>query len=328
MIISRTPFRISFVGGGTDIPDFYQRHPGAVVSATINKFMYVSLNDFFEVDKIRAKYSITETVNNVDELKHPILKEVFRNYGIKSGIEIASLADIPGGTGMGSSSSFTVGVIHALRRKLGLPEDKEILAFEACHIEIEKLNEPIGRQDQYAASYGGFNHFIFNPHDVVERIPLNQDLQFITELEQNLLLFYTGLSRSASQVLMQQKKAILENENKFQDLLMIQALTLPFLNAFKKKDIKAMGQIIHENWLLKKNLTNSISDTFIDEAYNAALTLGAWGGKLLGAGGGGFFLIFAPPELHQKIIQRLSGFKRIFFKFEGKGSTIIYENNG
>ncbi|MCS6982491.1 MAG: GHMP kinase [Flavobacteriales bacterium] len=325
MVISRTPFRISFVGGGSDIPDFYQRYEGAVVSATINQYMYITTHRFFEPHQIRAKYSITETVDHPAELRHPIIRTVLMNYNILGGLEISSLADIPAGTGMGSSSSFTVGLIHNIRHWLKLPVDKEILASEACQVEIEQLREPIGRQDQYAAAYGGFNKFCFHAHHRVETVPLVLEKALVEELEKHLLLLFTGVSRSASAVLQEQKKVLQEDDSKFEVIREMVSLTEPFVEALKKGDFEQMGRLLHQNWLLKKSLTVSISDAIVDKAYEAALKAGVWGGKLLGAGGGGFLLLMGNPLALHNVEVALNQFRKISFNFEFCGSTIIYD---
>lgn len=325
MIISRTPFRISFVGGGTDLPDFYTRQEGAVVSATINQYMYITTHKFFEPGQIRAKYSVTETVNHPSELRHPIIRTVLQLYGVEGGLEISSLADIPGGTGMGSSSSFTVGLIHNLRHWKDLPITKELLAAEACEVEISLLREPIGRQDQYAAAYGDFNLFRFRADHSVVVQPLSLTDEIRTALEQHLLLLYTGISRSASAVLSEQREALRLAEEKFAMMTEMAALTEPFAHALQLGNFEEVGRLLHHNWILKKSLSKAISDPILDEAYAAALRAGAWGGKLLGAGGGGFFLLMAPPDAIPQICDSLKHFKKITFKFENSGSTIIYD---
>lgn len=325
MIISRTPFRISFVGGGTDLPEFYKRQEGAVVSATINQYMYITTHRFFEPDQIRAKYSITETVNHPSELRHPIIRTVLERYGVEGGLEISSLADIPGGTGMGSSSSFTVGLIHNLRYWKDLPITKELLAAEACEVEINLLREPIGRQDQYAAAYGGFNLFRFRANHSVVVQPLSLPDEIRTAFEQHLLLLYTGISRSASAVLTEQKEALRRAEEKFAVMTEMAALTEPFARALQSGSFEELGRLLHHNWLCKKSLSTAISDPALDEAYTRALKAGAWGGKLLGAGGGGFLLLMAPPRAIPQICHALKHFRKIPFKFECKGSIIIYD---
>lgn len=325
MIISRTPFRISFVGGGTDLPDFYTRQEGAVVSATINQYMYIATHRFFEPGQIRAKYSVTETVNHPSELRHPILRTVLQRYGVEGGLEISSLADIPGGTGMGSSSSFTVGLIHNLRHWKMLPVTKELLAAEACDVEINRLGEPIGRQDQYAAAYGGFNLFRFRTDHSVVVQPISLSGELRSALEQHLLLLYTGISRSASAVLTEQKEALRRAEDKFGVMAEMAALTEPFAHALQQGNFEEMGRLLHHNWVRKKSLSPAISEPALDAAYYAALQAGAWGGKLLGAGGGGFFLLMAPPAVIPRICDTLKHFRKISFNFENNGSTIIYD---
>lgn len=295
------------------------------MSASINQYMYISTHQFFDPHQIRAKYSVTETVNHPAELRHPIIRTVLMNYNILGGLEISSLADIPGGTGMGSSSSFTVGLIHNLRHWLGLPVDKEQLAAEACHVEIDQLGEPIGKQDQYAAAYGGFNVFRFHPDNSVEVFPLSLEKELVEELEKHLLLLFTGVSRSASAVLNEQKKVLQEDDSKYEVIKKMASLTETFVQAMKKGDLKQMGRLLHQNWLMKKSLTVSISDAVVDRAYEAALKAGAWGGKLLGAGGGGFLLLMGTPIALRNVEVALKQFRKISFNFEFCGSTIIYD---
>ena len=323
MIISKTPFRISFVGGGSDLPAFYEQYPGAVLSTSINRYMYISSHSFFEPDKIRTKYSITETVASLQELKHPILKEALQMMNIQGGIEISSIADVPSGTGMGSSSSFTVGVLHNLYAYTNRHASKEQLAREACEIEIHRLQEPIGKQDQYAAAYGGLNVIEFHRDGTVSVIPLHLSREVNKQLENSLFMFYTGDQRKASSILAEQKKNVDQRE-KFDALKQMVALVYELRDALHAGRLDDFGRLMHENWLLKRKLASGISNPFIDEAYEAGLKAGALGGKLLGAGGGGFLLFYCPPEKASQLKEALHKLRPFDFGFDRDGSKIIY----
>lgn len=323
MIISRTPFRISFVGGGSDMEAFYSRHEGAVISTSINKYMYISSHRYFEPDQIRLKYSHTETVSAINDIQHPIFKCILDKYQINGGIEFSSIADVPAGTGMGSSSSFTVGLLHNVRSMLGLESTKEQLAAEACEIEIERLMEPIGKQDQYAAAYGGLNIYRFKSDGKVLVEPVRPELSKIKELESNLLMFYTGLQRSASGILSEQKRNI-SDQAKFKNLKSMTLLVDDLKNCLLKGELNDFGKILHENWILKQKLAGSISSDSINTMYEVAMQNGAMGGKLLGAGGGGFLLFYCPKPQQEKLISALKVLRYFPFKFEEEGSKIVY----
>lgn len=322
MIITRTPFRISFVGGGSDMATFYREHPGAVLSTTVNKYMYISSHEFFDPEVIRVKYSKTEEVNHASELQHPIFREVITALDV-CGVEISSIADVPSGTGMGSSSSFTVGLLHNLYALKSVLANKERLAAEACMTEIEKLGEPIGKQDQYAAAYGGLNIIRFHADEHVDVEPLLLPKETQNRLEENLLMFYTGSQRSASKILATQKKNI-ESRDKQDILLEMTGLVDHLSDELHAGNVDAMGTLLHRNWLLKKQLATSISNPLINDAYETALKHGALGGKLLGAGGGGFLLFYCPVEQQQKLRDALKGLREFQFNFEREGSKIIY----
>jgi len=323
LIITRTPFRISFVGGGSDMESFYARHKSAVLSTSINKYMYISSHKFFEEDKIRVKYSKTETVPNADELQHPILKTLLKKFNVKGGLEISSIADVPAGTGLGSSSAFTVGVLHNLYLIQKKPVSKIYLAAEACHVEIDLLKEPIGKQDQYATAVGGLNLIEFETSGEVNVSPISADGDLFTELQNNLLMFYTGDQRSASNILAEQKKNI-SGEDKFTSLKQMVSLVYEMKAALDKGNLDSIGSLLHENWLLKKQLASGISNGTIDNAYDVALKNGALGGKLLGAGGGGFLLFYCPVHSQQKLIQALKPLRQFDFKFDTEGSKLIH----
>jgi D-glycero-alpha-D-manno-heptose-7-phosphate kinase len=323
LIITRTPFRISFVGGGSDLESFYSRQKGAVISTSINKYMYISSHKFFEVDKIRVKYSKTETVNKAEELQHPILRTVLKKFNVTGGLEVSSIADVPSGTGLGSSSAFTVGVLHNLHLIKKNPVHKEHLAAEACHVEIDLLKEPIGKQDQYATAMGGMNLIEFETNGNVVVTPVNPGIEILSTIESNLLMFYTGDQRSASNILAEQNKNTAQND-KFNSLKSMVALVYDTVQAVNSGNLNDFGKVLHENWILKKQLASGISNPLIDEAYDTAMKNGALGGKLLGAGGGGFLLFYCPLNLQQKLITSLKPLRQFDFKFDQDGSKLIH----
>lgn len=327
MIITKTPFRISFVGGGSDLEAFYSQSPGAVLSTSIDKYMYISSHKFFEEDKIRTKYSQTETVTGTKELKHPILRTALEKFGINGGIEISSIADIPGGTGMGSSSSFTVGLLHNLHVTKSTFASKEMLASEACEIEIDILKEPIGKQDQYAAAYGGLNVIEFHKNGQVSVNPLYLAQDTYQALQNNLCLYYIGNQRSASSILSEQRKNT-SQADKFTTLQNMVKLVYELRDVLMKGNLDEFGKLMHENWMMKQKLASGISNPLINELYDTALKNGAIGGKLLGAGGGGFMLFYCPKEKQPKLDEALSKVRRFQFKFEQEGSKLIHYGNG
>lgn len=323
MIITRTPFRISFVGGGSDMETFYSRHRGAVLSTSIDKYMYISSHRFFYPDKIRIKYSQTETVDSIHELRHPILRETLKKLNIPGGTEISSIADIPAGTGMGSSSAFTVGLLHNLYAVKRQYVTHEQLAREACEIEIDLLKEPIGKQDQYAAAFGGLNVISFNPDGSVPVEPLYIKNDVYEALQQNLLMFYIGNQRKASDILSEQKKNVLQEE-KYKILKSMVSLVFDLKESLYKENLDDFGKILHENWMLKQKLAAQISNNEIGEIYQTGLKNGATGGKLLGAGGGGFMLFYCPKNKQTKLTESLKHCRKFDFAFERDGSKLIY----
>jgi len=322
MILSKTPLRISFVGGGSDIASFYKNETGAVVSTTINKYVYVAINKKFD-DKIRMSYSETETVDKVNDLKHNLARETLKFLKVKKGIEIASIGDIPSGTGLGSSGAYTVGLINALAVYKGITLTNEQLAEYASIIEIDKVKRPIGKQDQYAESYGNLNFIQFNSDGTVAVDPINLSLAKRKELEANLLLLYTGKREFAEKVLARQNKEI-EKVNKKKIMSEMVGIAKLLRDELRKGNVSAFGELLHENWLLKKKVAGGISSPQIDEWYETALKNGAIGGKICGAGGRGFLLLYAPLEKHVKIYKSLSDLQPVYFSFEEKGSTIVY----
>jgi D-glycero-alpha-D-manno-heptose-7-phosphate kinase len=325
MITSKTPLRMSVVGGGSDLPSYYEYAGGAVLSTTINKFIYINVNKKFD-DNIRVSYSITELVDRVKKLKHPIVRNVLTQMGIERGIEITSISDIPStGTGLGSSSSFTVGLLNALHTYNGGMISKEDLAQLACHIELNLCAETIGKQDQYAAAYGGINLIEFNIDGSVNVIPLGLSQTTISKINESLLCFYTGKSRSANEILIGQSDVMGQKEKrKIIDKMV--SFTYKLKKALECDDLESFGEILDLNWKFKRQLTSRISDFEIDEWYSRGIKAGAYGGKILGAGGGGFLMFFAPKENHPVIIEQLSQLKRVDFATVNEASSIVYNS--
>ncbi len=321
MIITRTPFRVSFAGGGSDIPSFYEKHGGCVLSTTINKYMYVSVHPSFEAGDTVLKYSQTEIVDNIEKINHKYFKEVLSMLRIH-GVEIVSTADVPAGTGLGSSSSFTVGLLHALYSYKGKFVSKEKLAQKACEIEIERLKNPIGKQDQYAAAYGGLNFYEFNPDGSVFVEPIIMKNGLHEQLAKNLMIFYTGKLHSASEILKEQSANITGGE-KEQNQKGLCSLARELRDELQQNNIDAMGEILHESWRLKRTLANGITNPMIDEYYEMARRHGAIGGKLLGAGGGGF-LLFYVPEKYQGEVRSSLNLVQMPMSLERQGSAVIY----
>jgi len=324
VIISRTPLRISFVGGGSDLPVFYRRFGGAVVSTGIDQFVYVTVNKKFD-DKIRVSYSRTEEARTVDRIKHPLVREAMKLLEIKGGVEITSIADIPArGTGLGSSSSFTVGVLHALHAYAERYASAEQLAQEACIIELDRCGEPIGKQDQYAAAFGGLNFIQFNPDDSVKIEPIICKRETIARIQAHMLVFYTGLTRSAGSILRHQQQALSTEKKKQQVTRSMVELAKQLRRELQHNRVAAFGDIIHEGWRLKKSLAVGIASDLIDSWYDKARKAGAQGGKLLGAGAGGFFMFYAAPDRHEAITEALPALRRVDFHFEPQGGRIIF----
>ena len=321
MIITRTPFRVSFAGGGSDIASFYKKHDGCVLSTTINKYMYISVHPSFNRSQTVLKYSKTEAVTDIADIEHQYFRQVLSNLQI-SGVELVSTADIPSGTGLGSSSSFTVGLLHSLYCYKGKYVSRERLASEACDVEIEQLGNPIGKQDQYAAAYGGLNYIEFRRDGgvVVEPVVMNE--QSLHQLENNLMMFYTGQLHSASSILEEQKKNVTAGAQELNQLKMC-GLARTLREELQNNHIDAMGEILHENWMLKKTLANGISNPVIDETYERAMKAGALGGKLLGAGGGGFLLFYVPQE-KQDAVKAAVELPLMPVSFDRQGSSVIY----
>ncbi len=321
MIITKTPFRISFAGGGSDMAPFYEKYGGCVLSTTISKYMYISIHPYFDERKTLLKYSENELVDHLQEIRHTIFRQVLTDLQVH-GVEISSTADVPGGTGLGSSSTFTVGLLHTLFCYQGKYVSKGRLAELACQVEIEKLGNPIGKQDQYAAAYGGLNFIRFNQDHSVAVEPVVMPTDTYKRLERNLVMFYTGEMRSASAILAEQRKNI-QGDEKAQNLLRMCSLAEQMRKSLQNGDYSVFGEILHEGWQLKKELARGISNPAINELYTLALCHGAVGGKLLGAGGGGFLLFYCPEE-RQDELQSALPLKRFDFSFERNGTSVVY----
>jgi D-glycero-alpha-D-manno-heptose-7-phosphate kinase len=316
------------VGGGTDLPSHYLAHSGSVVSAAIDKYVYITVNDFsrYYGKSIMLKYSKTEMVHSVDEVEHPIIRECLKMAGVLGRVEITSMADIPAGTGLGSSSSFTVGLLSALYAHKGEVVSTSRLAEEACVIELEKVGSPIGKQDQYAAAYGGFNCIKFNKDGSVFVDPVICSNSSFKKLENNLLMFYTGVSRKATDILSIQNSSNHKNSG---NLIEMGSLCEKFLDALSNNYVDEVGNILHEGWERKKSLVDLISNLDIDFYYQKALDAGAFGGKLLGAGGGGFLLLYTPEDKKDEVRCALLGLELIELKVNlgTRGSCLIYISN-
>lgn len=323
MIISRTPFRISFAGGGSDLKNFYLHHGGAVLSVSIDKYVYLSMHPYFYENKYLLKYSAHELVDSVDKIQHRIIKQVFTDYSIK-GVDFNSSADIPSGTGLGSSSSFTVGMINLCNAYAGKYMSKEDIGAYACDIEINKLGEPIGKQDQYAAALGGINFIEFTRNDtvIVEKIIMKREKY--RELEENLLLFYLGDSRSASVILKEQSSNIASDQAKVENTMKMVGLARDLKRELLNNNIDRFGEILHTGWMYKKELASGISNERIDHFYDLGLKNGALGGKLLGAGGGGFLLFYVKKDNHEILRRALAELSEYEFRFDEDGTSIIY----
>lgn len=329
MIISRTPLRISFLGGGSDLASFYRQSPGCVFSTAINKYIYITVNKKFD-HKIRASYSVTEIVDKITELKHDLIREALNVVGIDGGIEVTSISDIPSqGTGLGSSSTYTVGLLNALYAYKGVAVGAERLAREACEIEIERCGKPIGKQDQYIAAFGGMQRIQFNPDESVFVDPIILKPALKKTMQRRLMMFYTGITRSADSILLEQKANTENGQAEFDSLKNMVQMAHDLRSALITGNLDSFGDLLHQGWLEKKKLAGGISNNKIDQWYDRARQAGAIGGKILGAGGGGFLLLYVPEENQSSVTAALPELRLIPFRFEQQGSKIIYvEENG
>jgi D-glycero-alpha-D-manno-heptose-7-phosphate kinase len=321
MIISQTPYRVSFAGGGTDLPAFYEREAGAVLSVALNQHMYVTVSPRFE-SSTRVAYSKTEIADSIDEIGHTIAREALRLTGLGRHLEITTIGDVPAGTGLGSSSSLAVGLLAALYAYRGEIRSPRLLAEEACRIEIDILKKPIGRQDQYAAAFGGLNYVRFNPGHSVDVEPVPHKPETLNELERLGLLLYTQQQRDADVILKKQSEG---TADRFPILRQMRDLAAEMRNALAGNgNLDEFARLLHEGWLLKRSLGFGIANQYIDDWYDAARSAGAWGGKLLGAGGGGFLLLLAPPERHEAIREKLGRPRELKFDIDRRGCRIIF----
>jgi len=324
MIITRSPLRISLGGGGTDLPSYYRKHGGFLIAAAIDKYIYITVHRRF-VDGFLLKYSDLEEVATLDEIKHPIIREALKLAGVEErNLEIASMADIPAGTGLGSSGSFTTALLkalHALRKNLVHPSE---LAEQACCIELEKLGEPIGKQDQYIAAYGGITCFHFLPDGSVQAAPLNVSEETLLNLEDNLLLFFTGYSRSASKILQEQHdKSVQSDKAMLENLHFVKELGQKTQRAFEAGDLHQFARLMDVHWQRKKERSASMSNQRINECYDCAMANGALGGKLIGAGGGGFLMFYAEDKARLRHAMREQGLVEVRFRFEPEGTKTL-----
>ncbi|MDO8527716.1 MAG: GHMP kinase [Deltaproteobacteria bacterium] len=323
MIISKTPLRMSFAGGGSDFADYYRQKSGCVIGTTINKYVYIAVNKRF-TDHIRVGYSKSEYVMNVEDIEHNLVREALKLVGVTKGIEVVYMSDmLPAheGSGLGASSAILVGTLHALHAYKGEFVSAETLAREACQIEIDILGHPIGKQDQYAAAFGGMNYFQFNADETVLVEPVIFKREVKEELNKNLLLFYTGINSRSDVVLVEQKENIEKNRLILDKMV---ALTHDLKRFLIEGDLRTFGEILHTGWELKQKLATKVTNPIIDSYYAAAKEAGAIGGKILGSGGGGFLLLYCEPKNQERVRAALSTLKETPFSFESEGSRIIY----
>jgi len=324
MIISRTPYRVSFFGGGTDYPDWYLRHGGQVLSTTIDKYIYITcryLPPFFD-HKIRLAYSRVETCQSVEELNHPAVKEILKYFQITNGLEIHYDGDLPARSGMGSSSAFSVGLINALYKLLGEEVDSHKLALDAIHVEQDLIGESVGSQDQVNAAYGGFNHIEFSQSGSIVVNPVDTTPERLILLSQNLMLFYTGIVRTAETVSVTYATNTEQNSTQLEAINKITNEAIDVVTS--NKEIEQFGELMHQSWLEKKKLSSLVSNTRVDRLYQLSREAGAVGGKLCGAGGGGMMLFYVPRNKQHDVMQALSSFLHVPFEFTSVGSDIIF----
>ena len=328
MIITKTPLRISLVGGGTDLPEFYSQYGGAVVSFAINKYIYVMLNKKFD-GGVRVSYSVTENVNEPEMLKHDLVREALHQFDL-NGVEVVSIADIPGGgTGLGSSSSFSVGLLLALNKYLGNPTNRHpsVLADSAYYLERALCGHTVGKQDHYAAAYGGFNFFYFHNDGMVTTMPIKLSKTNFGLMQHNMMLFWVGKTRQAESILKNQAVGLKNNTDVSNDAIQMKNLAVGLNDYLQKDNIDTIGTYIGMNWQLKKDLAFGIAPKEIRNYYDAAMEAGASGGKLCGAGGSGFLLFYAPYEFHAAI-EKAVGLRQVPFKICNEGAQIVYDDGG
>jgi D-glycero-alpha-D-manno-heptose-7-phosphate kinase len=324
LIITRSPLRISLGGGGTDLASYYEGHGGFLIAAAIDKYVYITLHRTFDPDMI-IKYSKFERVADVDSIQHPIIREALALTGATGGyLEIASMSDIPAGTGLGSSGSFTTALLHALHTQQKRIVTKEELAEEACHIEIDRLGEPIGKQDQYIAAFGGVTCFTFNPGGKVDVEPLSVSDEVLSNLEDHLILFFTGYTRSASAILRDQhERTQASNHDMLQNLHEVKRIGLASRQALEAGDLHGFAALMHEHWELKRRRTVGMSNSQIDDFYELARRNGALGGKMIGAGGGGFLMFYAEDKVALRHAMRQAGLVEVRMRFDFTGTAVL-----
>jgi D-glycero-alpha-D-manno-heptose-7-phosphate kinase len=321
VILTKTPLRISLFGGGTDFPDFYRRNGGGVLSFAINRYVFVTLSEKFD-SGFRVSYSLNESVSEINEIKHPLVRNSLMLTGVTSSLEITSIAEIPSkGSGLGSSSAFTVGLLKALYEFNEAPKSNEQIAADACQVEIDLSGEPIGKQDQYGCALGGIKYIEFKSDNSVSFD--NLDIQNSEEFLNHCLLFYTGITRSASLLLHEQKRNTIENEMVINNLKLAFEHSIEGRKLLTQGSFEKLGKLLHEAWEIKKTFNSKVSNKAIDDGYRIALNSGAWGGKLLGAGGGGFILFMAPKSSHSRIKESLRNWRNIPFSIDFLGSRTI-----
>jgi D-glycero-alpha-D-manno-heptose-7-phosphate kinase len=324
MIISRAPFRVSLCGGGSDIPSFYEKYGGCVISTSIRKYVYLAINKAFNRDTITLKYSKTEVVTDPDKIEHRIFRQVLKDFGVK-GIEITSMADIPSGTGLGSSSSFTVALLKLLYTWTERSVSTYKVAKEACDVEINQLGNPIGKQDQFAAAFGGLRYYEFCPDGFVRVEPIIMRHESYQRLQDNLLMFYTGDVRDANQILAKETRNLGSDQAKIEGTRRLCEMTRKLKDSLESNDVDALGPTLRESWEIKKSLAQGISNPAIDASYERGMASGASGGKLLGAGGGGFLLFYVPEaEAKARVRLALSDLKEMPFELDQAGCSIIF----
>lgn len=324
MIISKTPLRISFCGGGSDLPSFYKKHGGCVLSTAIDKYIYISSVKSFNESVTQLKYSEVETTTDVNKIKHPVFREMLKQYGL-SGLEMNSTSDIPAGTGLGSSSTFAVGLSNVLNTRLGRTVSSEELAQDACHMEMEVLREPIGKQDQYAAAYGGLNFIEFEKDGSVSVEPVRMTDEAKSKLNDRLFMLYLGGTRSASAILKNHGKNVTSGDAEMNQLKMCD-LARDLRTYLEDGNLDAMGEVLDKGWKLKRTLSTGITNPEIDLVYEEITSKGAIGGKLLGAGGNGFMLFYADERTRSEIMGSACDHAWTPFSFDPKGSRIIYND--
>lgn len=327
MIITQTPFRLTLGGGGTDLPSFYQQHGGFILAVGIDKYMFVNVNTPIIDDKIRVRYSKSELVDHVDEVEHTLAREAMKSFGLAKGIEIVSVADIPAGTGLGSSSCYLVGLLNALRALMQKPAPPRELAEEACHIELNILQKPIGKQDQYMAVFGGLTSLTIDRQGVVVVEPLPVEPDLVEALESNLLLFYTHGTRDATAILARQDGAARRKDvNVVGNLREIKDIGLEIRDEIVKGNLRRFGELMHVHWQAKKQLSHGISNPHIDAWYDLARRHGAIGGKISGAGGGGFLMLYCEDNKRRlREAMRGAGLRELNFRFEFEGSKVVFD---